>query len=288
MIDRYLLRYFLAVVDCGTFSKAALQVNVAQPTLSIGIAKLERLLNAKLFHRSNQRIHLTDAGTRFAVHARRIEREFNLAEASVLELDPIIIIRLGVLTTIPTSELAAFVSLTREGNADTHLEIIEDSERNLLQHLARGRVDVALTLIRPDSHRFAGEVLRTEGYSLALPSSHPLAGEDCIPAEAIGDNVMIVRRQCELLSETSRHFTERGIRPFFALRTMNDDRALAMVKAGLGITVMPDSYRLEGVVRPRLAGFNPRREIGLLWATHANVLQHSRLPLIEALRQQFS
>jgi DNA-binding transcriptional LysR family regulator len=288
MIDRYLLRYFLAVVDCGTFSKAAFQVNVAQPTLSIGIAKLERLLSAKLFHRSNQRIHLTEAGTRFAFHARRIEREFNLAEAAVLEMEPVLVIRLGVLTTIPTSQLATFVAVATQSTSDAHLEIVEDSERNLLQHLARGRIDVALTLIRPDSDRFAQEVLRTEGYSLALPSSHPLAGEDSIAAEAIADNVMIVRRQCELLSETSRHFTERGIRPFFALRTTNDDRALALVKAGLGITVMPDSYELDGVVRPRLSGFNPQREIGLLWATHANPLQHGQFSMIEALREQFS
>jgi DNA-binding transcriptional LysR family regulator len=49
MIDRYLLRYFLAVIDCGSFSKAARQVNVAQPTLSVGIGKLERLLGARLF-----------------------------------------------------------------------------------------------------------------------------------------------------------------------------------------------------------------------------------------------
>ena len=47
MIDRYLLRYFLAVIDHGNFSKAAVQCNVSQPTLSVGIAKLERLLNER-------------------------------------------------------------------------------------------------------------------------------------------------------------------------------------------------------------------------------------------------
>ena len=41
MIDRYLIRYFLAVVDQGSFSRASRQANVSQPTLSVGIAKLE-------------------------------------------------------------------------------------------------------------------------------------------------------------------------------------------------------------------------------------------------------
>jgi DNA-binding transcriptional LysR family regulator len=67
---------------------------------------------------------------------------------------------------------------------------------------------------------------------------------------------MIVRRHCEVLSETSRYFTEHGVRPFFAYRSTNDDQVLSLVQAGLGITVMPASYSLKGVVRPLLAGFN--------------------------------
>src|SRR5688572_14365410 len=109
MIDRYLLRYFLAVVDRGTFSRAAQQVNVAQPTLSVGIAKLERLLGTPLFHRSSQRVHLTEAGSRFAVHARRIENEFNLAESAVSGMQSLRTLRIGALSTIPTDAIARFV-----------------------------------------------------------------------------------------------------------------------------------------------------------------------------------
>src|SRR3546814_5358189 len=82
MIDRYLLRYFLAVVDTGSFSKAAAQANVTQPTLSVGIGKLERLIGATLFHRTSQRVHPTEAGSRLLPHARRIENDFNLAVRS--------------------------------------------------------------------------------------------------------------------------------------------------------------------------------------------------------------
>jgi DNA-binding transcriptional LysR family regulator len=67
--------------------------------------------------------------------------------------------------------------------------------------------------------------------------------------------MMIVRRHCELLSDTSRYFTARGVRPFFPARVTSDDRALRLVRAGLGVTVMPDCFRAPGVVRPRLADF---------------------------------
>src|SRR6201996_5792607 len=97
MIDRYLLRYFLAVIDQGNFSKAAASCHVSQPTLSVGIAKLEGLLGRALFHRTNRRVELTEAGARFAVHARRIEGEFTLAEREVHEAADATDLRLGIL-----------------------------------------------------------------------------------------------------------------------------------------------------------------------------------------------
>ena len=110
MIERYLLRYFLAVVDHGNFSRAAVECNVSQPTLSVGVAKLEEALGTRLFFRSNQRVQLTEAGTRFLAHARRIEREFNLAIQDMGTAGganaPRAILRLGLLSSIPGSLVA--------------------------------------------------------------------------------------------------------------------------------------------------------------------------------------
>ena len=283
MIDRYLLRYFLAVIDHGNFSRAAEQCNVSQPTLSVGIAKLERMLGRPLFHRTNRRVELTPAGAHFAVHARRIEAEFNLAEAAVAGQRGRRTVRLGVLATISTALVAQFASLP--GDADEQVELVEGRERDLLDRLTRGRIDAALTILRPDNDRYAREALWQEGYGLALPASHRLAGEEVIAAEALADNVMIVRRHCEVLAETSHHFTTRGVRPFFAARTTNDDRALALVAAGMGVTVMPDRHAAPGVVRVPLAGFDHVRRIGLLFATHADPADLGRTATLAAVRR---
>src|SRR3954447_4814127 len=101
MIDRYLLRYFLAIVDQGNFSKAAISCNVSQPSLSTGIAKLETLLSRPLFIRTNRRVELTEAGAQLAGHARRIEAEFAAAERAVQEAAAPATIRLGILSSIP-------------------------------------------------------------------------------------------------------------------------------------------------------------------------------------------
>ena len=140
--------------------------------------------------------------------------------------------------------------------------MVEGNATVLAQHIARGRVDLALIAVQGDAAS-DGEALRSEPYLLALPATHALAGEAALPGEALAGETMIVRRSCEALSETSRYFTRRGIRPSFALRTPNDDRALAMVAAGLGATVVPASHRHPGVANPALIGFDLRRTLVL-------------------------
>jgi len=279
MLDRYLLRYFLAVVDQGSFSRAAAHCNVSQPTLSVGIAKLERSLSAALFFRSNQRVQLTEAGSRFLSHARRIEREFNLAQQAMVGTSSEPILRLGILHSIPGALIADAVRETNSVTPHTAVELVYGSERELVGHLARGRIDVAVTLVSRGADRFLEQPLMEEGFALALSRDHPFATRSEIAAEDLASEVMIVRRHCEALSETSRHFTERGVRPHFALRSTNDERVLQMVAAGLGLTVMPACYAQEGVARPRLAGFEYRRTLGYAFGHDAEQL-HAEPPML--------
>lgn len=279
MIDRYLLRYFLAVVDAGTFSRAATQVNVTQPTLSVGIAKLERLVGAPLFHRTSQRVHLTEAGSRLVAHAQRIENDFNLIAGTIANAADAPVIRVGVLSSIPTAMLERIVAEHRRREVQAQIELVEGTERDLVSRMARGRIDLALTVLRT-AGEWRQELLYREGYALALPRWHRFAGVASVKPEDLAEETMIVRRNCEALSETSRHFTSHGVRPRFSFRTTNDDRALAMVRAGLGITVMPDAYQDRGVARPRLEGFTVIREIGILHGDRAE----GCAPIVDIIR----
>lgn len=283
MIDRYHLRYFLSVVDMGNFSRAAAACNVSQPTLSVGIAKLEKTLGRSLFDRTNRRVALTDAGARLVATARSIEAGFAAAERTVAETAPIRTLRLGVLVTTPRRWIERFLIARRAAAADERIEIVEGRERELRERLARGRIDAALTRLRDADPAASSIPLLTEGYALALAAGHPLAGQPLVRAEQLVNDAMIVRRHCELLSETSRFFTARGVRPVFAARTTSDDTALSYVRAGLGVTVMPDSFRGPGVVRVPLDGFGHRRAIGLVVAAHADAAALRRDPLVESL-----
>lgn len=281
-MDSYLIRYFLAVVETGNFSRAAAQANVSQPTLSVGIAKLERQLGAQLFDRTNRRVHLTDAGSRFLVRARRIVHEYNQAIEEVAGLQRPRLLRLGVLATIPTAIVAQTVRRHQEAGAAERIEILDGSARELANLLDQGRIEVALTLMQAGA-RFEQEPLFTEGYALALARTHRLAEAEAVEPEELAAETMIVRRHCEALSETSRFFTAHNVRPEFAYRSANDDRVLAMVCAGLGLTVMPASYRHPDLRRPRLSGFAATREIGFQFAARARPAAEAS-PFLAGLR----
>lgn len=285
MLDHYLLRYFLAVVEAGNFSKAAARVNVSQPSLSVGIAKLEDQLGRPLFHRTSRRIHLTEAGSRFLVHARNIMREVNAALEDAAGAAPVKQLRIGVLLTIPAAVLESIAAAARGARGQAHIEFLEGSERDLAAKLDQGRIEAALTLLH--GKQANQEQIYREGYSLALARAHRLAGAREIAAQDLAGDTMIIRRHCEVLAETSRFFTARDVRPPFGLRTNNDEKALALVRAGHGVTVMPDCYRDPEVRRIKLKDFNPRRSIGLRFGRTKPEMEAALHDFLTAARAAF-
>lgn len=263
MIENYQLRYFLAVVETGSFTKAAKRVFVTQPTLSAGIKKLEGDLGSKLFDRTSKRVFLTESGTRFVPHAKSILYQLNLAEADIKSTGHSQVLRLGTLMTIPTSVVGNILSTFTREITGLIIELFEGTEQEILNRLDEGKIDVALTIIRP-TLKLNYEPLYTEGYSVALADHHPLAKQEPIhPAEFAGEPT-IVRSRCEILSETSRFFTDHNVRPRLVYNTNQDERALNMVAAGVGFTTMPDHYNMDGVKRVKMIGYDFEREIGLV------------------------
>lgn len=261
MIERYLIHYFLAVMDLGNFSRAAQQCRVSQPTLSVGIAKLEALVGHMLFNRTNRRVELTSHGATFAIHARRIEAEFAKAAQAMAADQAKRLVRVGIITTLSTSwiEAATRAACTIGGEM---LELVEGRMRDLPPRLERGRIDAIIGIVGDDAR--AQDVLFEEDYALALADFHPLAQQKAVEPEEVADADMIVRRNCEALTDVSRFFTQRGVRPFFAARTTHEDLAISYVRSGMGVTVMPRSLGQPGIAMPALTGFTRRRRIGLI------------------------
>lgn len=266
MLNRRHLRQFLALVDTGSFTAAANQLHVSQPTLSAGIAELERTLGAPVIVRERRALRLTEAGNRLLIHARAIEREFGLAERGVFAAPtPAPPLRLGVIASLATRMVAAIAARFAEGDgARARLTLTEAPDAELRRRLAEHRLDGVLTTLH--GAETGADVLLEEGYAMILSAAHRFAGRDLLLPEELAGETMIARRSCEILAETSRFFTARGVRPHFALRSANEDRCLALVAAGAGVTTGPVSLAGPGTVAVPLQGYDYRRRIGLIVA----------------------
>jgi DNA-binding transcriptional LysR family regulator len=276
------MRQFLAVVDAGNFTRAANQLNIAQPTLSAGISELERQLGTQLFIRERKRIRLAEAGNRLLPLARSIERDFHLAEQQISRIPaPARPIRLGLsdsLLAITLEEgLAAYCG------ADP-VELVEGTSTDLLAALHSGGIDLAMANLERFAGRFECRPLFEEGYGMALPATHALASAASLQAGEVAGETMIARRACEYLNRTSNFFTERGVRPRFVLRSSNEERAMAMVRAGMGITVAPKSYACLGVTIVDIEGMSFRRTIGFALGPHWQERELSLQTLMDAFK----
>lgn len=262
MIKRTHIRQFLAVVDAGSFTQAALRIRVTQPALSTGIAELEKLVGTPLFIRNRRQIRLTEAGGRFLPIARDLERGFRAADSFDRENDrQASELKLGVIRSVPAELLQAIAAALRPGFS---IELIENSDSELRAALGSGRINMALVPLRAGERGDNILPLYEEPLAMFIASDHPLAGRIEVGPEELAAETMIARRSCELLDATSRFFTRHGVRPRFALRSESDERCLRMVAAGIGITTAPVSLAIDGIVPLKVTGYDFRRELGLI------------------------
>lgn len=262
MIKRTHIRQFLAVVDAGSFTRAAQRIRVTQPALSAGIAELERLAGTPLFLRNRRQIRLTEAGGRFLPIARDLDRGFRAADSFGRESDPQAAeLKLGVIRSVPGELLQSIAAALRPSFA---IELIENSDAELRAALGSGRIHMAIAVLRPGERGGHIVPFYDEPLTMFVGADHPLAGRIEVTPDELAAETMIARRSCEFLGATSRFFTRHGVRPRFALRSESDERCLRMVAAGIGITTAPVSLAIDGIVPLKVAGYDFRRELGLI------------------------
>ena len=140
------LRYFVAICEYGTFSKAAEKVFVAQSALSHQLAQLESELGAALFHRSRRGVALTEAGEAFHAHAVSILRQVDDARASVASIGdtPAGKVVLGIPHSASNALALPILAAVRAELPRVELELTEELTGNLTRQLLSGSLHLAI------------------------------------------------------------------------------------------------------------------------------------------------
>jgi DNA-binding transcriptional LysR family regulator len=259
------VRYFLAVAETGSFSKGAERVYVSQPTLSAAVKKLESDLGARLFDRGGRRVALTAAGHRFVDRARAILDEVNAARAELRPEAGRARLRLAALRTLPAPALGRLVADFRNAEGEVALELRDGSVAEIEGWLARGRVDAALTVLAPGAKRRGAAPLFRSHLVLAVAAEDGLARRARVALAELHQRPFVVRSHCEFLAQSQRLFEAHGVRPRIAYRCDQDERALALVAAGLGLALIPDRLGGPGLAYLSVPELDLRHTIGLRW-----------------------
>ncbi len=285
------LRYFVAVAETRHFGKAAERLRMAQPPLSQAIRQLETDLGAELLARTTRRVHLTGAGESFYDDALRILRS---VDDSAHRARRVAGGQQGVLN-IGLTGLAAYRHLPRIAHLtkrdmpgvslEIHSEMLTPAQE---QALLDSSIDVGV--LRPPTREqgIAYRGIAREPLVLALPEGHRLAGESVVTVDELREERFIMYSS-ELRSVVNdavlRSCLGAGFYPHREHEVAETSVLLALVAAGLGVALVPDSVRaiaLEG------AAFVPAEgtesvDLALAWrADNTSALLENLLNTLEA------
>ena len=263
-MELHQIRHFVAIADTGSFTKAAVRAAVSQPALSASVAKLEEELGVKLLHRAPKAITPTAAGRRFLTTARDVLSACNKVKAD-LQATIERPLRIGVLRTLPTAHLARLVDTLQRAMPETSIELYDDSSEELRERLSNRKVVACITSAGHPQPGTSSAVLVREGYGLVVGLRHRFATAKSVSVDELQGEAFIVRSHCETFASTTKLLADRGIRTHIVYKTDQDDRALGLIAAGLGVALMPTLYDSPDVRRIKVREFDAERIIELQW-----------------------
>src|SRR5258706_8493658 len=199
------LRYFCAVADTNSFSRAAVQAHVSQPSLSQQILKLEDELGARLFDRLGRSVRLTEVGKTFLPRARALLREWGAARGCVAARKESVggEICVGVIPTIAPYFLPAQLTFLSRRFPQARVTVVEEITPVLLERLRASVVDVAILALPIRGHEFETFPLLKEDLFAALPKKHKFAGRAVISLKDLRAEDFLLLRDGHCFRDTA-------------------------------------------------------------------------------------
>ncbi len=275
MVELRRLRYFVAVAEESSFSRAARRLHMAQPPLSNQIKQLEEELGVRLFERSSRGVHTTDAGELLLEEARRV---FALVEGTVNMVQRVGHGEVGRLTLgfVPSASdelLPPILSSFGERYPDVDLFLREMRPDLIVQRLHEGQIDAGFLYLPLDDASLDVECVSREPLVLALPAKHSLSSEEQVDLASLADEPFILparyRRMPGLYGQVTEACRQAGFTPnavqkdVWLMQTI-----VGLVAGGIGVALVPASVqnlRRKGVVYKTVPGLSPSVELGVVW-----------------------
>jgi DNA-binding transcriptional LysR family regulator len=264
-MEIYQIKHFIAIVETGSFTKGADRAAVSQSAISASIAKLEAEFDVQLLDRRSP-IVPTDAGARLFEAGKAILQICSALKGELEAIARPMLLRIGILQSLSSRHVSKLLGSFRRINSHVAIEVCDGPGEQLVELLANQQLDAVLTILDEGAAKFASRVLFKEPYVLAVPEEHRFAQRESVTLADLHDEPFIVRTGRDRFQDASNALVSRGIKIRVVYKTAQIDRTLALVAAGVGLSLIPARLGMPGVKMVQVADMDFFRTYGLLWA----------------------
>lgn len=237
------LRYFVAIVDHGSLSRAAGILHVAQPALTQQLRQLEDELGAQLLHRSATGVTATDAGKVFYEHAHAILKQVSDAKSAVVQSTtrPSGSVTLGFPHSISGALALPLLMAVREQYPEITLQLTEEISGNLTEQLKSGRINLAVLFDDGQLSHFDTTTLIEEDMMFICRAGSPRRPRhaDLTLAQALDSTLILPAQQQGVRPRIENVARAQGL----LLRHVIEINSIAILKSALladiGATILP-------------------------------------------------
>ena len=286
------LKYIVAVAQFKHFGRAAKACFISQPTLSLGIKKLEEELEMSIFEReARNEIRVTEQGIEIIEQAQKIlDEASHLKALAQNQLDPLSTpLRLGAIYTIAPYILPELIPRLHQSAPQMQLRLEENFTSVLTEQLKRGKLDVILIALPFNEPGIVTQAVYDEPFETVIPASHHWASRKKIKVnELANENLLLLGPgHCfrdQVLQSCPECSSSGNLQE--SLQGGSLETICHMVASGTGITVLPSSSKKNALQNSLLhmVPFSqpiPQRRVALAWRK-----SFTRIEAINLLHQE--
>ena len=277
----------LKVAECGSFTRAAQQLNFTQSGISHAVSSLETELGTTLVVRSHGGVSLTADGRALLPYFREmcaLQHQLEQKAADLRGLDTGLV-RVATFTSVSEKWMPYILKSFQELYPKIEFELLPSNfNSEITEWVTHGQADCGFVSLPVEKH-LDSWLLQRDQWKVIVPCNHPLAGRDPFPPEALEKYPVILLDEGDDY-EIQEVFDTLNIRPNIQYTVQQDQTILAMVSSGLGISII-EELMLQRCVYPLVSCRLPRpfyRNIGIC-VKDKNALSLSTQRFIDHVRR---
>lgn len=215
MLSRH-IRYFQAVAEHLSFTKAAAALHVSQPALSQLVKQLEEELGIQLFDRTGRTTRLTDAGDAYLQYVRRAAQELQEAKRAIHDVRDMSrgSLRLAMTPTFTTYLIGPLVGAFHSLYPDITLNVREISQESIEEQLLAGELDIGIAFGKVSSPDIEAIPLLDETLALVVSTGHRLAEEKSVGLNTLNaESLVLLSKEFATRDQIDGYCRQHGIHP---------------------------------------------------------------------------